>query len=340
MLSDLKHAVRLLWKSPSLTVPAVLVLAIGIGATTAVFSLVNSVLLRPLPYQHCEELFYVWENGLGFNRIQIPFEIYTNWRDHQQSFSDLSLFVRSSLVLNGEGETQQLTGSYVSANFFSVLGIAPVLGRYLSNPEDSPESRVVVLSERIWRRVFHADPKVLGRSISLGGRLFEVIGIAPDQVNETAPWTADYYLSVYADPTKDLTMASGNHMYTCLGRLKPSASSDQALTEISSLLRDWKLINPGKEAGMNAWLEPMLDLSVSQYKPTFWLLGGAVGCVLLIACANVANLLFARSASRLSESPFVLPSERVVPGSSAKYSPKACFSLPWGPPRARCPQCV
>ena len=156
------------------------------------------------------------------------------------------------MVLNSEGETQQLTGSYVSANFFSVLGIAPVLGRYLSNPEDSPDSRVVVLSERIWRRVFHADPKVLGRSISLGGRVFEVIAIAPDQLNETAPWTADYYLSVYADPTKDLTMASGNHMYTCLGRLKPSASSDQALTEIPSLLRDWKLINPGKEAGMNA----------------------------------------------------------------------------------------
>jgi putative ABC transport system permease protein len=301
MISDLKHAVRLLWKSPALTVPAILVLAIGIGATTAVFSLVNSVLLRPLPYPHYERLFYVWENGLAFNRIQIPFEVYTNWRDRQQSFSDLSVLTASYLVLKEEGKTEQLTGSYISANYFSVLGNGPVLGRYQSQVEDSPGSRVVVLSERLWKRVFHADPTILGRSISLGGRLFDVIGIAPDQVNQAAPWTADFYLSIYADPSKELTMASGNHMYTCLGRLKPSATSDQALTEISSLLRAWKLVNPGKEGGMETHLEPMLDLSVSQYKPTFWLLGGAVGCVLLIACANVANLLFARSAGRLSE---------------------------------------
>jgi putative ABC transport system permease protein len=301
MISDFKHAARLLWKSPALTVPAILVLAIGIGATTAVFSLVNSVLLRPLSYPHYERLFYVWENGLGYNRIQIPFEIYANWRERQQSFSDLSILCASYLVFKGESETEQLTGSYVSANYFSVVEISPLLGRYLTDAEDSPSSSVVVLSERIWRRVFHADPKILGRSIALGSRLFEVIGVAPDEMHEAVSWKADFYLSVYADPSKDSTMASGNHMYTCLGRLKPSVSSAQALTEVTGLLRAWKLHNPGKEGGMDAHLEPILDLSVSQYKPTFWLLCGAVGCVLLIACANVANLLFARSAGRLSE---------------------------------------
>lgn len=301
MLAAYRYAFRLLWKSPGFTLPAILVLGLGIGANTAIFSLFNGTLLRPLPYPSYTRLFYIWECGAGFSRLQIPFEIYSQWKDHQQSFSSLSIFVQSSAVFAGGRETEQLMGSYISADYFKVLGIAPIVGRYLNDTEDKPGSNVVVLSERIWRRLFNGNPGILGQSISLDNRSFLVIGVAPKSINEAVPWAADFYLSIYADAVKDRTMASGNHIYTCLARLKPKASTEQALIELSGLLHDWKSLNPGKDVAFDARMEPMLDFSVGQYKSTLWLLGGAVCCVLIIACANVANLLFAKSTGRLPE---------------------------------------
>src|SRR5213596_1974267 len=302
-MNDLTLALRQLRKSPGFTFVAVLTLALGIGANTAIFSIVNAVLLRPLPYPDAGRIMVLNESSGPGQDYSVALPDYFDWRKDNTVFEHLAATHKESRNLSGipGREPERVSCASVTRNFFNIIGLPPEIGRTFSEDEDKVGAPpVVVLSDRLWRRVFNGDPAVLGRSITLHDQSFTVIGVMPPQV--TSPQDTDVWLSMMRRSNNPAWMDRSHHpMIYVWGKLKPGVTVDQARTEMKGIAARLEKTYPDSNGGETAVVTPLLDNLVGKYRTNLGLLFGAVGLVLLIACANLANLFAARGAARARE---------------------------------------
>jgi predicted permease len=297
ILQDLRYGFRMLSKKPSFTSIAVITLALGIGATTAIFTVVNAVLLRPLPYDQPERIMSLAPGAGSSNASETKFVF---WRNQNQSFEAVAatIGIGSGVNLSGGNEPEFVSGVRVSADFFRVLGVHPAIGRDFSDEEDSPNGeRVVILTDSIWRRRFGGDQQVLGKTVSINSRDFTVVGVMPPGFRYGEH--IDLLVPMRTNPASRET----GHNYTVLGRIKPGISRQQASADMRIVFEKFKEAFPQmlwrQEEGIR--VEPYLESLTSDARPLLLIILGAVVFVLLIACANVANLLLAQAAGRASE---------------------------------------
>src|SRR5215212_8556503 len=301
IIQDLRYGLRTLRKHPGFTAVAVVALALGIGANTAIFSVVNTVLLRPLPYKEPDRLVMVWEDATksGYPRNTPAAANYVDWRDQNGVFDGMAALADQSFNLTGLGDPERLEGKRASANLFGLLGVEPLLGRGLLPEDDRPGAgRVAVLSHGLWQRRFGADPKVVGRSLELNGQSFEVVGVMPPGFQFPSP---EDELWVPIAFTQQEAASRGRHYLEVVARLKPGVSVEQAQAEMSTIAARLQQQYPEQNADLGAAVVPLHEQVVGDIKPALLILLGAVGFVLLVACANVANLLLARAAARQKE---------------------------------------
>jgi putative ABC transport system permease protein len=298
---DLRYGLRTLRKHPGFTAVAVTALALGIGANTAIFSVVNTVLLRPLPYKEPERLVMVWEDDTkgGYPRDTPAAANYVDWREQNRVFDGMAAVADQSFNLTGVGDPERLDGKRVSANLFGLLGVEPLFGRGFLPEDDQPGAgRVVVLSHGLWQRRFGADPKVVGRSLDLNGQSYSVVGVMPPSFQfpsrEDELWVPIAF-------TQREAANRGNHYLEVVARMKPGVSVEQAQAEMSTIAARLQQQYPEHNTDLGAAVVPLHEQVVGDIKPALLVLLGAVGFVLLVACANVANLLLARAAARQKE---------------------------------------
>ena len=294
VLHDVRYALRTLRKNPGFTVVAVLALALGIGANTAIFSVVNSVLLRPLPYDHPERLVIVWESSpaQGWNRIGISGPDFVEFKKNNHSFEDMVLMEGGSGTLTGFGEPQQVPGLRASSNFLRFLGVKVALGRDFE-PNEGWQNRVALLSHAAWMKYAGGDRKAIGKRIMVDGLPYTLIGVLP--ANFWSPLPADAIVPwVEQDLLRQGPM---DHQYGVLARLKPGVSLEQASEDVAALTHRRAEVVPAMQ-GWSASAVPMHEALVEYMRPALWTLLAAVALVLLIACTNLANLLLARATSR------------------------------------------
>jgi len=303
-MNDIRFALRQLRKSPGFTLIAVLTLALGIGANTAIFSVVNALLLRPLPYPHSERLVLLRERSETFESGSVSYPNYLDWRAAQRGFTDLALFRRDRANLSarmGEANPERIGAARVTWNFFGILGLPPKLGRDFAEADDLPGSRkVVLITNALWQRRFGGARDVVGQQIMIDGASREIIGIVPEQVG--LPRLAEVYLPLDELRAEDGVLHRGNHPgFSVLGRLKPGVTLAQAADDMNNIARDLAQRYPEEDAGRTVSTRILLEASVADYRQSVWLLFAAVACVLLIACANVANLQFSQALNRTRE---------------------------------------
>jgi putative ABC transport system permease protein len=287
-------------KSPGFTITAILILGLGIGANTAIFSLINGVLLKPLPYPKGDRLVRIYQPTQDVPQMNMAYSDYVDFRPAQHTLQDLTLIGADDFQITGDTEPERLDGAYVPGNFFAVMGRPFLLGRPFGEKEEKAAANVVVLTDGLWRKRFHGDPKVIGRNITLNGRSLEIIGVTPQQGNEIE--RIDLYVPFTLNPRyKDVSSRRSGHMFECVGRLKDGVSIEQAQADFEVINRNLITRYPDTSAPFGVKLVPLLNSVVSDYSMTLWLLGGAVLCLLLITCANTANLLLARARERTKE---------------------------------------
>src|SRR2546429_4425529 len=302
-MNDLTFALRQLRKSPGFTFVAVLTLALGIGANTAIFSIVNAVLLRPLPYPDADRIMVLNESSGPGQDYSVALPDYFDWRNENTVFEHLAATHKESRNLSGipGRDPERVSCASVTRNFFNIIGLPPELGRTFSQDEDKVGAPpVAVISDRVWRRVFNADPGVLGRSITLHDQNYTVTGVMPPQM--TSPQDTDAWLSMMRRSNNPAWMDRSHHpMIFVWGKLKTGVTVDQARTEMKGIAARLEKTYPDTNGGETAVVTPLLDNLVGKYRTNLGLLFGAVGLVLLIACANLANLFAARGAARARE---------------------------------------
>jgi predicted permease len=306
LLQDLRYGFRMLAKKPGFTAVAVLALALGIGANTAIFSVVNTVLLKPLPFKDPDRLVMVWEENakLGFPKDTPAPANFIDWRDQNQTFEGMVAIASATFNLTGVGEPQKIEGQRVSANFFSLLGVEPALGRAFISEEDRPEGNpVVIMSNGLWKRRFGSDPNIIGQSLTLNGQPCEVIGVLPAsfQLSGFQFSGRDHELWVPMAFSSREAGSRGSHYLSVIGRLKPGVSIQQAQADMTAIAARLEQQYPATNTSVGASVFSLREEIVSDIRPALLILLGAVGFVLLIACANVANLLLARAAARQKE---------------------------------------
>lgn len=301
LLQHLRYTIRVLLKSPGFTITTVLVLGLGIGANTAIFSLVNGVLFKPLPYPKAERLVQIFQPFRSFDKNPLDYPDYRDFNANQRTFEGLTVFFNDDFNLSGQGDPERISGLYVSGSFFKVLGRPLVLGRPFGETEDKPDApAVVVLSERLWRTRFQSDPKIIGANVSLNSRSFEVIGVTLGQADESRK--VDLYVPLSQSPDfASIKIRRGAHNFSAIGRLKEGITLQQAQADLEVIDRSLLASYPVWHAGFGARLMPYLDSVVNDYSATLWLLEAAVAFLFLITCANVANLLVARAQERRRE---------------------------------------
>jgi putative ABC transport system permease protein len=309
MFQDLRYGARMLVKSPGFTFVAALTLALGIGANTAVFSVIEAVILRPLPYQDSERLCMLWKSVPARN-IEWDWTSYPtirDWREQSRSFEDMAVILRpeaSEVTLqSGEGP-EKIQGSKVSGNFFQMLGVRPLLGRAFSDDEARRGDDMVVLSYGLWQRRFGEDGAALGRKLQLDNRSATVIGVMPASF-QFPDKDAQLWLLLSADhrwPTFQLPKFRIADAFSVLARLKPGVSIEEARAEMNAIAGRLAQQYPATDANLGIRVVPLFDqIAGAQLRRALWILGGAVLCVLLIACSNIASLLVARGAARRKE---------------------------------------
>src|SRR5262245_21686253 len=300
-MNDLRYSLRQLLKHPGFTFVAILTLALGIGANTAIFSIVNAVLLRPLPYPEPDRLVLVRERTNIFESGSVSLPNYLDWRAAQRGFTDLALMRRDDANLSGvssDVEAERVVCARVTYNFSSVLGVPPELGRDFRESDDVPHcKKVALISDALWKRRFGGSRNVIGRNITLDSVQREIIGVL--RPNIKVPRAAQVYI-----PLEDLRsdkdyVNRGNHPgFSALGRLKPDVTLAQATSDLNNIAAELERRYPDSNTGRRVTALILLDSAVKDFKQGVWLLLAAVGCVLLIACANVANLQLARALGR------------------------------------------
>ncbi len=298
-LQDLRYAVRSLTKNHGFTVVALLTLALGIGANTAIFSVVNAVLVRPLPYQDSERLVRVYSVDEGDLWTASPAD-YTDWRSDNRSFEEMGAFYQDAYAMGGEQGAQRLLTGVVTASLFTTLGASPMLGRaFGSEDEIVGQDHVVILSQALWEQRFASDPLILGRSVMLDGELYDIIGVMPESYRHPG-FDADQWVPLAFDED-DLTTQRGAHYLTVVARLKPEVTIEAANSDMEVIAARLQEEYPGSNLGWSATVRSLREATVGDVRPAFLILLGAVGLVLLIACANVANLSLARALGRERE---------------------------------------
>ncbi|HKP88121.1 MAG TPA: ABC transporter permease [Blastocatellia bacterium] len=300
LLKDVRYGIRMLTRNLGFTVVAVMTLALGIGANAAIFSVVNAVLLRPLPYADPDRLMIIRETKLPqFPEFSVSPGNFLDWQKQNTVFERLVSISGGAFNLIGTGEPERLQGLRVTDGFFATLGAQPQIGREFLPEEDQPgHGNVVILSHGLWQRRFGGDENILNQTMTLNGQSYTVVGVMPATFRfggrSTDLWTPMAF-------TAQQAQSHGGHYLQTIGRLKPDATLEQARTEMSAIADRLAEQYPDANAGWNVKIMPMLEYSVRSIKPALIILLYAVAFVLLIACANVANLLLARAASRQKE---------------------------------------
>jgi len=302
LIYDLRYAVRSFLKNPSFTLVAILTLAVGIGANTAIFSVVSAIILRPLPYENADRLVWLWGDNkkLGINQGYLSNADIYDFQQHSSSIESIAAWTTLPVNLIAETNSERLEGILVSPNFFSCLGVPIKVGRDFQ-PEEAEEGRnqSVIISDKLWRRRFGSDPNIIGKRLILDRndvKNFLVIGVAPPEVQfpvQTDVWMPDIKIS--ANEGRD------GHDLRAVARLKDSATMTQAQSELNIVAENLERQYPATNEGWRISLSSVRDLVLGTPYKALWLLLAAVSCVLLIACANVASLQLARSASRRQE---------------------------------------
>lgn len=301
MLDDLRFALRQLVKNPSVTIVAIFALALGIGANTAIFSVVNAVLLRPLPYPAADKLIVLRERSHTFERGAVGYMNWLDWHAAQKSFTELALVRRESVNFSlgaGVGSPERLRGVRVSSGFLSVLGLKPKIGRDLSPADDiTGAPNVALISENLWRNRFAGSPSVLGRRALINGLERELVGVFPAELQFGR--NPDVLLPLSEIANEPEMRSRDNHQgFSALGRLKPGVTMSQAMSDLNAIAIDLEKKYPQTNTGRRVTMRPLFETTVGDYRASLNLLLAAVLCVLLIACANVANLQLARALAR------------------------------------------
>lgn len=300
VLSDVKHGARVLLRTPLFTICTIAALAIGIGSTTALFSVVHALLMKPLPYHDADSLVVMWEHNLTRNRPRnvISPANFLAWRERSTSFTSMAAFTQNRVTLTGAGEPQELSTIVITANLFDVLGAGPALGRVFAAGEDEDGARTMVLSHATWLRQFGGDGSVIGRQVTVNGEPVTIIGVMPRGF-EIFGLPADSY-TPFRQISASRNRPQGRSLVG-IGRLKPGVTRDQAQAEMegvmASLVREWSDFNTGWTVN----LVPLREQLVGDVRLAVLALFGAVGAVLLIACGNIGSLMLTRASGRRRE---------------------------------------
>ncbi|HTX37127.1 MAG TPA: ABC transporter permease [Bryobacteraceae bacterium] len=304
LLQDIRYGIRMVAKSPGFAAIAILTLALGIGANTALFSIVNAVLLNPLPYQQPDQLVAIYSQTKEFSHSSISYPNFLDWERSQRSFSAIAAFRAENYNLTGRGEPERVTAEMVSANFFAVLGVNPVAGRLLRPDEDHPGAQpVAIVSGGFWKRKFGSSPAAVGQTLRLDGMGYTVVGVIPAEFRYRSGnfHNSDVYVPIgqWNDPTfRDRRTSMG---MDAVGRLKPGVTLQQAQADMDAVARGLAETYPAADKGTGITLLPLKQDVVGNIQPFLLVLLAAVAFVLLIACVNIANLLLARSTGRTRE---------------------------------------
>jgi len=308
MLSHLRYSLRQLLKAPGFTITAIVILGFSIGLSTAIFSLTDAVILKPLPFPSSERLVQVCLPYQHHPFSVFDYPDYVDMAAAQHTFDSLALKVERTVDLRTNGEAQLLEADFVSPSIFRLTGLPVILGRVFTEQEDIPNGPlVIVLTERCWRSRFQSDPNIIGKSVVLSDLSLQVIGIVPTQMDDWGPPGIDVYLPIRTIVAFHLLNGDvfadrgGGHYFTCFGRLKEGVKISEGETDLKTVQSNLLIRYPGENQGRTLQVFPLLGFIINDYSTTIWLLTAAVSVLLIVSCLNIANLLFVRGLYRRRE---------------------------------------